>query len=499
MHALITRFAKFDIKTPFYLHLPLLAAVMLEANLHFISMRGNDTLVYLALNAQLLLESLVFFIMHHLTAKYTGRTSMLCWLAGFVCYPGLLFSLASLSIEFSNWSLFSLQLWLLASLASLAWFINLRLNKPHHLKAKTLLSKLLSLNAVIMLLLLVWAVTMAGIFCSHDAPMYKQPLESVIDLARLFSDLTAFSYYLWQFLFLAGLMGSIYAINRYGLIRQVLAKRGLLAYAMATLLSLIVITPLFANLILLLPLNIPDVSLLPSKNYNVFTPYNYQFMFWILFISTPLILAFERQQQDTEFARLAQQKTRTELKLLQQQINPHFLFNTLNNLYALTLTQSQDAPKMVMQLANLLRYTVYEGQKDGVTLAQEVSYLQDYIALQKIRTQDKLTLDVNWPSQADRYLIPPLLLIIVLENAFKHGVEPSASQSHIYFHLTLDGNTLSLLCENSLQSTKKEATGMGLENLCRRLSLLFPDKHSIKSGPNANIWRVELTMELAKC
>ena len=94
-------------------------------------------------------------------------------------------------------------------------------------------------------------------------------------------------------------------------------------------------------------------NLTPSGNQNIFAKYNYQFMFFFLIITTPIILAFERQQQQSKLNEIAKQQTKTELKLLQQQVNPHFLFNTLNNLYALTLTKSEHAPQLVMHLADL--------------------------------------------------------------------------------------------------------------------------------------------------
>jgi len=277
----------------------------------------------------------------------------------------------------------------------------------------------------------------------------------------------------------------------------VLAKQGILAFVAGALICIIVVTPIFATLVLWLPLNTPNVTLFPSQTHQVFALANYQFMFWLLAISTPLILLFERQQQDSELTQISLQKTHTELKLLQQQINPHFLFNTLNNLYALTLIKSDDAPNLVMKLSNLLRYTVYEGQKEQVTLAQEVTYLQGYIALQLIRSHDKCTLDLKWPEHDEKFTLPPLLIIMLLENAFKYGVEPTIEKSHIRFHMQLSKNVLTVVCENPIFAHKlQKASGLGLENLSRRLTLLYPGKHTISSGPIGELWRAQMTLEL---
>lgn len=176
------------------------------------------------------------------------------------------------------------------------------------------------------------------------------------------------------------------------------------------------------------------------------------------------------------------------------------MFNTLNNLYALTLANSSEAPNMVMQLANLLRYTVYDGQAQRVTLAQEVQYLQDFLALQRIRSADKYQLTVSWPEQAEQWQIAPLLLIIVLENAFKHGVEPSQSNCSVELSLKVENGWLQMRCGNSVpDNAGKAAAGVGLENLRRRLSLLYAGKHSFSTELHAGRWCTELTLELEPC
>src|SRR5690606_22893801 len=127
--------------------------------------------------------------------------------------------------------------------------------------------------------------------------------------------------------------------------------------------------------------------------------------------------------------------------------------NTLNNLYALTLAGSAQAPTLVLQLANLLRYTVYEGQNARVSLAQEIHYLQDFLALQTIRSGDKCQLDVVWPTQAEQWQIAPLLLITVLENAVKHGVEPSQLRCSIELSISVENGWLRMRCVNSVPET----------------------------------------------
>jgi hypothetical protein len=485
-------------RTLLYLNLPLLCAVLLEAHIHFLSFKGDSGSLYLQISMQLIIESLPFFIAHHFADNAPRTHAVIIWLLGFICYPLLLLIISLQSTAFEQWSLLSSQGWMFALLASVAWFINNALKMRDKTRAMQFISKLFSLNIVIAVLLVGWATVMAGVFNSTQDPKNNESSSVIIDITNIFTEFGQFIDYLWQLLLVAAMIGLVYAINRYGLIRQVLAKQGILAFIAGVLICIIIATPIFAILVLWLPLNTPNVTLFPSSLHQAFALANYQFMFWLLAISTPLILVFERQQQDSELTQISRQKTHTELKLLQQQINPHFLFNTLNNLYALALTKSDDAPNLVMKLSNLLRYTVYEGQKEQVTLAQEVSYLQGYIALQLIRSHDKCTLDLKWPEHAEKFTLPPLLIIMLLENAFKYGVEPTIGKSHIRFHMQLSKNSLTVVCENPLFPHKKdEPSGLGLENLSRRLTLLYPGKHTISSGPEGELWRAKMTLELS--
>jgi len=480
-----------------YLNLPLLCAVLLETHIRFLSLQGNSGNLYLQIVIQLIIESLPFFIAHHFAHNAARTRAVIIWLLGFICYPLLSLLISTQSTTFEYWSLLSIQGWMFALLASIACFINDALKMRDKTRAMQFISKLFSLNIVIAILLVGWAIVMAGVFNSIQDPQDNPSDKVIIDLNNIVTEFGQFFEYLWQSLVVAAVIGCVYAINRYGLIRQVLAKQGILAFVAGALICIIVVTPIFATLVLWLPLNTPNVTLFPSQTHQVFALANYQFMFWLLAISTPLILLFERQQQDSELTQISLQKTHTELKLLQQQINPHFLFNTLNNLYALTLIKSDDAPNLVMKLSNLLRYTVYEGQKEQVTLAQEVTYLQGYIALQLIRSHDKCTLDLKWPEHDEKFTLPPLLIIMLLENAFKYGVEPTIEKSHIRFHMQLSKNVLTVVCENPIFAHKlQKASGLGLENLSRRLTLLYPGKHTISSGPIGELWRAQMTLEL---
>ena len=483
--------------------LPLLAALLLEATIRHYSLQSQTGLVFLQTAVKLLLESAPLLLAHYASCRYSGRhngKAALIWAAGFLVYPILLFSLADAVLSFAGWSLFSVQGWLLLLCASTGYGLSRGLARRSVTARFQLFSKLFSLDAVLLLLMLMWAVLWAGIFASHDDPVRNQPLRAVIDSDTVIVNFGLFLMYLWQFLLLGSAVLLLCWVNRYWLIRKLLARTGVFAYVAGCLVSIIVLTPLLAAVVLLLPMNIAEFTFLPSQDHNIFAPDNYRFCFFVLLLSAPVILAFERQQQEKALAEVAQRQSQTELQLLQQQVNPHFLFNTLNNLYALTLAGSAQAPTLVLQLANLLRYTVYEGQSARVSLAQEIQYLQDFLALQAIRSADKCQLDVVWPTQAEQWQIAPLLLITVLENAVKHGVEPSQSRCSIELSISVENGWLHMRCVNSLPEQPAAALpGIGLDNLRRRLSLLYAGKHRFSATAQANSWCTELTLELEPC
>ena len=491
---------KLDKHAHTYLYLPLLCAVLMETHTRFLLLKGDSGALYLTLAVQLLLESVPFFIAHYFAHTLPKRAGMGAWSLGFVGYPLLVYLLASTNEAYAAWSLLTIQAWALMAVASIAWMLS-RSDETRRRKAfSSYIVKLFSLNAVVAALLMVWAFVMAGAFVSSPTAIDANAQTLVIEIDDLYAELGRLLNYLWQFVLLAALLGGLFLFNRYYLVRHLLAKQGVLLFVAAVLVCTILLTPCLFGLLLSLPMNEPDLLFFPSDRPSAFAPENYRLMFAFFAICTPLILVFERQAQQAALATIAQEQTHTELKLLQQQINPHFLFNTLNNLYALTLTKSDDAPTLVMQLSKLLRYTVYEGQKEKVSLAQEIDYLKNYISLQQIRFHARCTLDLTWPDRADGLRLPPLLIIMLLENAFKYGVEPTSQPSHVRFHMTLNDNRLSVECDNPIFATvPSEDGGVGLENLRRRLQLQFPGRHTLESAAIGNLWRAKMTLELETC
>ncbi|CAD2223929.1 Two-component system, unclassified family, sensor kinase [Pseudoalteromonas sp. 3J6] len=479
--------------------LPLLAAILLEAHIRFLSLRLSSTPLYLQINLQLLLVCLPFLIAHAIAFQQPLRLALMSWLLGFIAYPILIYALGVLLPQFAQWHYLAPQGWALCTAASLTWLISQRVVTQPSLNSKRL-STLISLDNVVLLTLLGGCFLMAGVLNTHEDPLLNQPFNLIFDPSKVVSQFGQFITYFWQLGVYTAIVYGLYLFNRYFLIRHLLAVHGVFLFVAVCVIVMLVLTPLLIAAVLSLPINdLPHgvANLTPSGDQNIFSKFNYQFMLLFLVISTPIILAFERQQQQSKLNEVAKQQTQTELKLLQQQVNPHFLFNTLNNLYALTLTKSEQAPQLVLHLADLLRYTVYEGQKSSVPLAKELDYLKNFIELQKIRSANKCKFNLVWPHNCDDLKITPLLLIIIVENAIKHGVEPASDKTHVSIEITINDNVLTLYCTNPIPArVVKKEHGMGLANLQKRLQLLYPNKHSLITHKQDAMWQTTLTLEL---
>ncbi len=189
-------------------------------------------------------------------------------------------------------------------------------------------------------------------------------------------------------------------------------------------------------------------------------------------------------------------RTRAELALLKNQVNPHFFFNTLNNLYGLVVEKSPQAPEVVLQLSNMMRYTIDMGREDEVSILDEIKYLENYIALHKIRYNKKV--DIRFEHEVDGDLqVAPLLFINLLENAFKHGVESLTENAYIHISLVAKANRLRFKIVNNYEpDTSKKSIGTGLDNLKKRLVHGYPNTHEIHVSKKEGTCTVTLNLTL---
>jgi two-component system LytT family sensor kinase len=196
----------------------------------------------------------------------------------------------------------------------------------------------------------------------------------------------------------------------------------------------------------------------------------------------------------------AQHETlQTELKLLREQLHPHFLFNTLNNIYSLSQAQSEKTPEMILRLSHLLEYMLYEGMKTLVPLEQELSALRDYAELERLRLGDRLTFSFTVEGMTENSVIAPLLLFPFLENCFKHGCHKVVGDAWIDFKMHVADGSAIFKIQNSIPRNvpvQTETQGIGLRNINRRLELIYPGKHDLKIIRNPDSYLVELKLEL---
>jgi two-component sensor histidine kinase len=207
---------------------------------------------------------------------------------------------------------------------------------------------------------------------------------------------------------------------------------------------------------------------------------------------------FRQQAMQRRESQLRAEKSEAELRALKNQLHPHFLFNTINNLYALARIKSDQTAPTALKLAQLLRYVLYESQKPNVPLEQEIQLLRDYVELEKLRfDEDRLLVNMSVDLDAPNTLIAPLLLLPLVENAFKHGASEQRDEAQISIHISLKDNTLKVNIQNSKPSdSAQNAAGIGLPNLRRQLELLYPQRHFLTIKAEDKAFEVMLEIRL---
>ena len=227
-------------------------------------------------------------------------------------------------------------------------------------------------------------------------------------------------------------------------------------------------------------------------------------VFYLLCTSSILIGFFMtryafRQQQLNQQLVIANQVV--ELKSLRDQINPHFLFNTLNNLYGLTSQNPKKAGEVVLRLSGLMQYMLYEGNLTTVPLHKEIIYLENYLALERIRYGPDLHLSFQVSGPAGQVMLAPLLLLPFVENAFKHGLSRQLGDAWLQIQLTVSPDELTFKVENSKPESSLTApdsadTGIGLPNVAKRLELLYPGRHRLRQLSGTDSFLTTLTLAL---
>jgi len=195
--------------------------------------------------------------------------------------------------------------------------------------------------------------------------------------------------------------------------------------------------------------------------------------------------------------KLKRENAKTELLHLQSQVNPHFFFNMLNNLYGLVDKDTEKAKKLILKLSDLMRYSIYEGEKFLVTLEEELDYLKSYIELHQMRYYKKIDIQLHTNLIDSTIQIRPLLFIILVENAFKHGVENLREGAYVHITLNSSQKKINFEIENNFDPSQITVQkGIGIKNLKRRLELGYPKRHKLTIENQNTIYKAQLLLKL---
>ena len=217
-----------------------------------------------------------------------------------------------------------------------------------------------------------------------------------------------------------------------------------------------------------------------------------------LLYPTFLLLVFKLYSEKQQLLKLNEQKKMAELTALKHQLNPHFLFNTLNNLHALTLKKSDDTSKVIEKLSHILDYILYRCNDNYVTITNEIELINNYLSLEKIRYGDRVNINFTQDVTGDEK-IAPLLLLTFVENAFKHGVVQEINEATIEIQISKKENQLVFSIENSVPQTVKEKeqlVSIGLNNIKEQLELLYPKAHDLIIYNNSNSFSAQLKLNV---
>jgi two-component system, LytTR family, sensor kinase len=269
------------------------------------------------------------------------------------------------------------------------------------------------------------------------------------------------------------------------------------------------IWPYFLMLLLGL-LAISGINVLFALATSGLIEHHHPFNFWrtAFFPFYPAVMAFalsssvritmewfknERQKKEMEAEKLS-----SELAFLKSQVNPHFLFNILNNICSLARKKSDETENAIIKLSQIMRYMLQDSKDEKVSLEKEMEYLQSYIELQRLRLPDAVKIDFTTEGRPELFSIEPLLLIPFVENAFKHGVSYQDS-SEIRIRLLCRGQMLYFSVENHIAKHQggaiEQGSGIGLKNVMRRLELLYPGRHQLRIDDDGNQYKVELEIQ----
>jgi len=289
----------------------------------------------------------------------------------------------------------------------------------------------------------------------------------------------------------------IYLVN-YLLIPRLLYRKKYIAFIGAFI--LIIVLSGFTKMILMGEITGDSVRSGPFANLKAKFYENVISDFFLVTSGAAFKLIFDYIDMQRRLTEIAKQKAETELNFLKSQINPHFLFNSLNSVYFLIDKNNTEARQALHKFSEMLRYQLYEANGERIPIEKEISYLKDYVHLQKLRKEENYSVQFNCPANVSNFTIEPLLLIPFVENAFKHISSNSSASNFVKVDMARSNGVFQFAIENSKDRTTpqtEQAGGIGLQNVKRRLELLYPGKYDLEIDNQETIFRVKLNLILS--
>ena len=297
-------------------------------------------------------------------------------------------------------------------------------------------------------------------------------------------------------------------VNNFWLLPRLRRNKNVLRYVVALTLTVIAATIILGSYLQWLYLEFKTSELIdftslaaPSSAPSGLEKYQYYFdvIPGIIIMTAMLSVGYAIQQSLLKIKndkQIQAQQAIAELNLLKSQISPHFLFNVLNSLYALSLKKSEETPDVILKLSDILRYSLYETQEKEISIRNEIHILNTYIDIERIRISANAQISFVCAQVRDSVKIAPMLLLPLIENAFKHGIDSTIGISYINASLICDENNLIFTCENSFKDAAKKALGgIGIDNVRKRLQLLYPSKHIFEINKGKNVFKITLEIK----
>ncbi len=290
---------------------------------------------------------------------------------------------------------------------------------------------------------------------------------------------------------------AIVYFNWFYLIPNYLNEKQFLTYSSLLVIAALILSPLKIIFYSIIFNSQPDVIATVMKNQ--------WWIFILLFlaggISTIIKIARDWYKHQKEKTELLRSNMLSEISFLKSQINPHFLFNTLNSVYALSLKKSDKAPEMIVKLSEIMRYMLYESNEKKVDLNREIENIQNYLELERIRHSEDTVIDIQIEGKIENQKIAPLLLTPFIENAFKHGVKSTSGNDYVHIRIQIIDELIKFTCinnksENYYELNPEKKGGIGLINVKRRLDLLYKDGYKLHLINKSDTFEVNLELNL---